>query len=302
MNKDFWKKEIDHTLLLSALTELATKYDMIKMTTLGTSVMGRAIPALKIGNGEKKLLYVGCHHGMERITSALLLKFLSELCEYFSAQNKIYGISPEYIFSTRTIYMIPMVNPDGAQIQLHGISPDSPFYESLERIKPHDGYSCWQANARGVDLNHNYDAGFEEYKKLEKERGITPGATRYAGEYPESEPETAAICSFIRALIPFKYIFTFHTQGEEIYSGWRGHHPPESIRAGNVLAHHSGYSLCEPSESPAGYGGLKDWYVDKFNLPAFTIECGLGSNPLPASELNTIYIRLRKMLFTSLIM
>ena len=30
-----------------------------------------------------------------------------------------------------------------------------------------DDFSHWQANARGVDLNHNYDSGFYEYKKIE---------------------------------------------------------------------------------------------------------------------------------------
>ncbi len=266
-----------HQDLLCDLTFLAQKYPMLKLTTIGHSVMKRPIPALKIGNGNVKLLYVGTHHGLESITSALLIKFAGELCEHFEKSNMIYGIDPRYIYETRCIYMIPMLNPDGVEL-------------------------CRQANANGVDLNHNYDAGFEEYKKIEKELGITgPAPTRYSGEHPESEPETKAICSFIRALTPFKYIFTFHTQGEEIYSGYNGYEPKNSIRVAKALARYSGYIHTQP-EHIASYGGLKDWYVKEFDLPAFTIECGRGKNPLPMSELVGIYIALRKMFFHSLIL
>lgn len=266
-----------HETLLTELTALAKTYPEIKMTTIGHSAMGKPLPAIKIGQGGVKLLYVGTHHGLESITSALLIKFLGELCKHFENRNMIYGIDPRYIFETRCIYMIPMLNPDGVEL-----------------------YS--QANANGADLNHNYDAGFEEYKKIEKELGITgPAPTRYSGEHPESEPETQAMCSFIRALAPFKYLFTFHTQGEEIYSGWQGHEPKNSHRTAEALARYSGYTHTEPEEA-ASYGGLKDWYVKEFDLPAFTIECGRGQNPLPMSELSGVYIALRKMLFHSLIL
>ena len=143
-------------MMLSELTALARTYSDIKMTTIGHSVMGKPLPALKIGEGDVKLLYVGTHHGLESITSALLMKFLAELCEHFEKGNMIYGIDPEFIYRTRCIYMIPMLNPDGVEL-------------------------CQQANSNGVDLNHNYDAGFEEYKKTEKELGIEgPCPTRYS--------------------------------------------------------------------------------------------------------------------------
>lgn len=262
-------------MLLSELTSLAKAYPEIKMTTIGHSVKGKPIPAIKIGKGDVKLLYVGTHHGLESISSALLMKFLSELCGHFEKRNIIYGIDPYYIYETRCIYMIPMLNPDGVELKR-------------------------QSNANGVDLNHNYDAGFEEYKKLEKELGIEgPAPTRYSGEHPESEPETRAICSFIRSLAPFKYLFTFHTQGEEIYSGYNGYEPKSSVNVAKTLSRCSGYIHALP-ENAASYGGLKDWYVKEFDLPAYTIECGKGENPLPLTDLSNIYITLRKMLFTTL--
>lgn len=304
MNKNFYKNEIDHGSLMSALNELGAKYDNLYMTTIGSSILGRTIPAVRLGEGEKKLLYVGTHHGMERITTGILIHFLEELCEYFSSDKSLYGVDPEYIFKTRCIYMVPMLNPDGAQISIYGADKTNILYDRLLRMNSQsEDFSHWQANARGVDLNHNYNAGFSEYKKIERELGYdTPGPTRYSGEYPESEPEVAALCSLIRTLAPFKYIFTFHTQGEEIYSGYNGHEPKGSLRTAKALAHASGYSHTRPSEKPADYGGLKDWYVAQYDLPAFTIECGKGKNPLPKEELISIYITLRKMLFKTLIL
>ena len=303
MDKDFYTKEISHSKMLDALNTLAYRYKTVFMTTIGSSVCSLPIPAVRVGEGNTKLLYVAAHHGAEHITAGILIKFLFELCGYFEHKNKIYGIDPEYIFHTRTLYFIPMVNPDGTELSINGASTSSPLYQRLIKMNGSENFSKWQANARGVDLNHNYDAGFYEYKKLEKEicpKGPCP--SRYSGEYPESEPETTAVCSFIRTLAPFKYLFSFHTQGEEIYSGYNGFEPRGSVRCAKMLAAYSGYTYTEPAEAPACYGGLKDWYVKSFSLPAFTIECGRGKNPLPPSELIPIYFSLRKMLFRSLVL
>lgn len=266
-----------HEKLIKDLNTLTQRYPIIKMTDIGHSVMGRNIPALKLGKGNIKLLYVGTHHGLESITSALLVKFAGELCRQLESNIMIYGISPRYIYETRSVYMIPMLNPDGVELGT-------------------------QANANGVDLNHNYNAGFEEYKKIEKKLGIEgPAPTRYSGKYPESEPETRSICSFIRSHLPFRQLFTLHTQGGEIYSGYNGYEPKNSLRTARALARYSGYRHTVP-EGTASYGGLKDWYVKEFDLPAYTIECGRGKNPLPINQLCCIYTTLRKMLFHSLIL
>lgn len=57
------------------------------------------------------------------------------------------------------------------------------------------------------------------------------------------------------------------------------------------------YKLCE-ADGFAAYGGLSDWYTDEMRLPSFTLECGKGENPLPLSDGEGIYARLRRALFT----
>ena len=35
----------------------------------------------------------------------------------------------------------------------------------------------------------------------------------------------------------------------------------------------------------AAFGGAKDWYIQEFSKPSFTIELGYGKNPLPDVQL-----------------
>ncbi len=37
-----------------------------------------------------------------------------------------------------------------------------------------------------------------------------------------------------------------------------------------------------PSPGPS-YGGYKDWFIQDFNRPGYTLELGEGQNPLPMS-------------------
>jgi hypothetical protein len=152
-------------------------------------------------------------------------------------------------------------------------------------------FSEWQANARGVDLNHNYEAGFFEYKRLEEAEGITAGKTRFSGEYPESEPETRALASFIRTLMP-EAIVSLHTQGEEIFS------KPDTEyveRIAGRLGRSSGYKT-SVAEGLSAYGGLCDYTGSVLNIPSFTVELGRGKNPLPYSSLGAIPDKVRNLL------
>jgi len=50
----------------------------------------------------------------------------------------------------------------------------------------------------------------------------------------------------------------------------------------------SGYLLTEvPFNS--SFAGYKDWFIQNYNRPGYTIEAGIGENPLPISQFNDIY-------------
>jgi g-D-glutamyl-meso-diaminopimelate peptidase len=92
---------------------------------------------------------------------------------------------------------------------------------------------------------------------------------------------------------------TLHTQGEEIY--YRKTDPPVrgAAEIAATLAALTGYRLADP-EGMAAYGGMSDYVAEEYRLPAFTLECGLGKNPLPMRDAPAIYLRLRRALFLSL--
>ena len=253
---------------------------------------------LRIGSGSRAALYVGTHHAMEHFTAPLLLKAADELCRSIRDGRYIYGIDPSFPDRARTLYIVPMLNPDGAELQINGADPMNPLYPRLVKMNGSDDFSRWQANGRGVDLNHNYNAGFREYKRIEEEAGIRGGApTRYSGMYPESEPECSALCSFVRRTGIMK-LFSFHTQGEEIYYDYNGYAPPGAVSIAKRCERISGYRLAQP-EGMASYGGLKDWYILEYDRPSFTVECGKGENPLPYTDLKPVYNRLRELLMTA---
>ena len=45
----------------------------------------------------------------------------------------------------------------------------------------------------------------------------------------------------------------------------------------------------EETPYASGHAGYKDWFIQDFNRPGYTIEAGLGENPLPLSQFDTIY-------------
>lgn len=246
---------------------------------IGKTALGVPIPCLEIGSGDGAAIFVGAHHGMEHITANILLGF---------ALDALAGNVP----TKNLIVVVPMLNVDGCAVAQGDILPLAPEkYDSSV-------FPRWQANARGVDLNHNYDAGFDKCKAAERAMGITsPAATRYGGEFPESEPETKAICRLTRALKNrLRVAVALHTQGEEIYFDYNGLVPREAKALAERMALVSGYALSRPSEDVASHGGYKDFVIEKFGVPAFTVECGKGVNPLPPENFDEIYKKVRPIL------
>lgn len=292
-----YRSPLTYELMMKYIDVFAKRYRSISVVFIGESILGHAIPAVTLGDPstERGVLYVGAHHGMEWITSVILLRFINEYAENLASARQMYGLNMTYLARTRHITVIPMLNPDGVNLQIGGIPGGCPIADRLLRMNGSKNFKKWQANARGVDLNHNYNAGFAEYKHLEAELKIDGGcATKYSGEYPESEPESGALANLLRYDTTIQALLTLHTQGEEIYCGSGG---SASQKIGKIISRMCGYELCRP-EGSAAYGGLTDWYTAEFGRPAFTLECGRGQNPLPLADYFRIYAGLREVLFT----
>ena len=239
---------------------------------IGKSILGRDINLFRMGCGHKSIIFVGAHHGSEYITASVL----HFLIYYLSVSDgKELGICISHLFSSYTVFIVPLLNPDGVSLCLEGAKP-SPLFKRQMNMSAGQGFSKWQANARGVDLNHNYSFGFREYKAIEAERGIIPGRSLYSGEYPESEPESRSLANLVRAVAP-SLIVSLHSQGEEIYYSPRD----AGVSAlANYTAELLGYRASVP-EGTAAFGGLCDYTGGELNIPSMTLEIGKGENPLP---------------------
>ncbi len=283
--------------LMTDLAALGERYPFLTVSSLGKSLVGRELPLVSVGRGAKSVLYVGTHHGMEWITTILLMRYLKEYCRAIEEKTVLFGLPAEALYDSRTVYVVPMLNPDGVELQGKGEDPENPLTERLMAMSGGD-FSHWQANGRGVDLNHNYDAGFADYKAKEPSLGIFGGGpTRFSGPHPESEPETAALCAFLRAT-DVSLLLALHTQGGEIYADYNGYLPGGASVIARRMAALSGYAVATP-EPAACFGGLKDWFIRAFDRPGFTIECGKGTNPLPESDAPILYQTVRGILLTA---
>ena len=130
--------------------------------------------------------------------------------------------------------------------------------------------------------------------QMQKNGKIFPGPRQYPGESPESEPETRALTDLCRRVV-FRHVVALHSQGEEIYWEYGDRTPPQSHIMARVMGEASGYTVTAPTGF-ASHGGFKDWFIRYTGRPGFTLELGLGVNPLPVEDFPAMYEKAREML------
>lgn len=263
---------------------LKKTYPFLGVNIIGKSLCQRDIFSLTIGKSRNPLIIAAGFHAQEWLTVLLALRFAEIILYSKINKTPIWGIDPAGI--TRSIMIIPCVNPDGVEIALDGFESAGRYAENCKKIASVSGEK-WNANARGVDINHNFDAGWNELRRMETDSGILgPSPRRYGGYMPESEPETKALVYQCRLYSP-RTAIALHSQGEEIFFEYGNKKPPRNEEIAKILSAVSGYELVENS-GLASHGGFKDWFIEYFNKPAFTIEIGKGENPLPISDFDNI--------------
>lgn len=271
---------------------ITNKYKSIKRFVIGKTTLGREIMGYNIG-AENGLIVCGAVHGMERITSSMIYKFIDDVCTHMQKNNHLANQ-----INKSGITLVPMLNPDGVEISIHGAKTAGKCTALVENIlkQNHISHTKWQSNANGVDLNHNFDADYLNVKKHENKLGINaPSHTRYGGKRPESECETKALCNLCRKY-NYHMCVALHTQGQEIYYDFGEHTPKNSLCVAKRLSRLSGYKVSHPQKVAVG-GGFKDWFIEHFHRLGFTIEIGKGTNPLSPDVITTEYPAVSKMLW-----
>lgn len=279
-NKDIVPTNVEYSsaLFFCIVHKLVEKYPFIEQFKIGESVCGKEITALRIGTGKTEAFYSASFHANEWITTPVLLKFLEEYADSFVAGIDFCGYNPAWLFQKYTLYLVPMVNPDGVDIVSGNAGQEN--YNGCA--------SEWKANARGVDLNLQFPAGWDNARRNKALKGVvSPGARDFPGYYPLSEPESRAVYEFTLKH-DFKLILAYHSQGEVIYWKYQDYNPKYSMEIAEYFQKASGYEMEEVPDI-SGYAGFKDWFIMHYNRPGFTIEVGCGENPLPISQFDKIY-------------
>jgi len=276
-------------LLALVMEGLRGRYPFLGVTTIGRSVLGRPLYQLTIGRGKLRVGYNAAHHANEWITSPVLLRFLEQYAAgvAFGSVVDFRGLSEKY-----TLDIVPMVNPDGVDLVTGALAQDTLPYQQARAIAADfpeirfpDG---WKANIEGIDINLSYPAGWEIAKRLKFAQGFDRPAPRdYVGPAPLAAPEAAAMARRAKQA-KYRLILAYHTQGKVIYWKYDGYNPAGAYALGRRMEAVSGYTL-ETTPAYSGHAGYKDWFIQSFNRPGYTIEAGKGVNPLPLEQFEEIY-------------
>ncbi len=221
-----------------------------KKLVIGKSVFGHPILCYGvIKTPYPKAIIQASIHAREYITAYLTLKLISDFYK-----NGKQG----------SIYFIPIANPDGVEIALNK-----------------DG--LYKANARGVDLNVNFDARWSTGSQNVKKRA----SENYIGEKPFSEPETMALRDFTLKIKP-DYTISYHSKGQEIYYEFFQKDCACDLAFAKEIAQATGYQI---KKTPNSAGGYKDWCIQELKIPSLTIEVGDDklSHPIKKAHLREIY-------------
>lgn len=269
---------------------LVARYPFLRKQSAGSSVTGKKIYAVEMGSGDMQVFVNSSHHANEWITTPLALAFLENYAKSYAAFDKIYGYNASYLYNNATLFMIPLVNPDGVDL-VNGVVEGEDFARARNIASNYPSIpfpSGWKANISGTDINLNYPALWEEAKKIKYAQGFTQPAPRdFVGTAPLSAPETRALYNYTLGK-SFDITISYHTQGEVIFYEFQGKVPPSGLEIGRKFEDISGYSL-ESVPYNSSFAGYKDWIIQDFNVPSYTIEVGSGQNPLPLSQFSTIY-------------
>lgn len=274
------------------ILDIVNTYPFCRTELLTTTAFQRPVRTLVMGEGERKVIYSAAHHANEWITALVLLKFAEDLAIAIESDGEIFGKNARELSQAVTIYMVPMVDPDGVDLVVGAIQPGDIQYDLAQRLA--QDYPTipfpegWKANLLGVDLNLQYPAGWLMAREIKFSQGFTtPGPRDYVGRAPLNQFESRALAGYTEVIDP-ALVLAYHTQGKEIYWQFRDFEVPGARELGEELARLSGYTLTEVPYN-SSFAGYKDWFIQQFRRPGYTIEAGTGTNPLPLEQFDEIY-------------
>jgi hypothetical protein len=177
------------------LDSLARANALIHLDTIGRTLEGRPILAVKVGAADDapsrpNVLFMATYHAREWAATEMALRLIEHLSRAPAASPRV-----DSLVRRRDIWIVPVVNADGYE-----------YTFTTDRL--------WRKNRRpntdgtyGVDLNRNHA---EHWGADETGSSSFGWAETYRGPSAESEPETQAIAAFHNAHVPVMSV-SYHT-------------------------------------------------------------------------------------------
>lgn len=202
----------DHGRVMTETAELEASYPgLIERRVIGQSVEGRELVALKLGYGDKTIIFNGAIHGCESFTTNFLMHLIDRYAYGYATDSEYEGYSYRELLDKVSFIVVPMLNPDGVNIAQNGAEAAADPESIRSMDKTGAGYYAWKSNADGVDLNRNFPYNWSRFNYVQ-----WPALRYYVGPYANSEPETRAMVSLL-ASENFCELADFHSYGETLY-------------------------------------------------------------------------------------
>ena len=256
----------------------------------GKSWDNRNLYVLTLGNpnAKKTVIVQASIHGREYMTAQLVMKQVEFYCRnYYTGTYK--GTYFSELFEKVCFKIVPMSNPDGVSISQFGATAirNAKLRANIQRMCRKYGrgsrsyYTRWKANARGIDLNRNFD----QYWKLLSTSIHAPCASGFKGYSPVSEKESKFLVRLANKEKP-SAVLSYHAMGQIIYwnFGQRGSLRTKELQLLNVVRGQTGYRPVGGAFSRHHSTGYGDWIAVSKKTPTTTIEIGSVACPLPSSQ------------------
>jgi hypothetical protein len=248
--------------------------------SMGVSYEGRQIWGVKISDNvavdenEPEILVVAQVHASERASGEMALYLLNLLLDGSGGDTRVTNI-----VNSREIWIVPMVNPDGAEYDMS----DGVFRHWRKNRQPIPGSA-----EIGIDLNRQF--GFKW--NCCGGGSNNPASPKYRGPEPWYAPETRAYRDFILSRIvggkqQLDVVLSLHAHGRMVlwpygytkkdrprtmrYDDWR-----TFVALGRDLAALNGYKPQQTSDLYVVDGDEGDWAYHDQRIFAFAFELAGG--------------------------
>jgi hypothetical protein len=223
----------------------------------GTSVDGAPLWKVAVGAEGPVVMVVAGLHAMEHVGTLAALGLAERVARGEAAPG----------WRQRRLVVAPMANPDG--------------FRAVLAARAEGGKRFRRTNARGVDLNRNFAAHWDDRHWLTR---LLPSVFA-PGAGPLSEPETAALDALAASVRP-SVVLSLHAFGEWIYLPWAGKREasPElpAMRAlaetmvGRMPRPYKIAALAQRSRLFAAHGAEIDHFHERHGAWTFLFEIGAG--------------------------